>query len=73
MSKFSICCYLWASITVNVYCIFGWVMAEGVSKAWQQFAIAEDTVIIQQHEALKRTQESIDWCFERPINMEINR
>lgn len=68
MNKFRAYCFLGALIAANVYCIFGWALAEKAAKDWQQFAIAEDTIIIQQQQAMKHNQESMDWCFERPIS-----
>lgn len=51
----------WAIICLlsltNMFCLFGWAMASKQVKAWQAFAVAEDSLLIQLNEDLKRWQD----------------
>lgn len=38
----------------NLFCIFGWGVAEKQVRSWQAFAVAEDSIIVQMDENIKR-------------------
>lgn len=49
----------------NLFCLFEWAMTSTMLRSWQQFAIAQDTVIIQMDEALKLYLATD--CIQHPI------
>lgn len=47
----------------NAFTLGQWAANEKQLRAWQQLAIAEDNIILQQEEALKSNADSMDKCF----------
>lgn len=50
----------------NLFCLFGWAVASKGVRSWQEFAIAQDGIIIQMDEVIKN-RLGTNLCFEHPI------
>ena len=59
----------WAVICLlfltNMFCLFEWAVAEKGEHSWQQFAIWQDSIIVQLGEELKGQINTN--CVEHPI------
>lgn len=50
----------------NLFCLFGWAVTSKSVRSWQQFAIAQDSIIVEMNEVIKN-RLGADLCFEHPI------